>query len=244
MVDWDRIVEKLLYDNNHDKTIDDDRISVTETLNCLRRSLYERVYGRSYTTGDVVMIVGRILHEMIEDVVGREEGVYTEVVTTEEVDDEYGRFTIVGRIDVVETSTNTIYEIKTTTSHVRDPQWKHVQQLLFYMRSFSMGEGGVTGELVYLKYTPPVRITRFHYDYDERLVEKNYNNIVKRARTLYRELVRLRDAVRSGESITEAVSRTRVRPETGAWCATCPFRDICLRSNNKPLTFFTLPSRV
>lgn len=175
-------------------------IYVSEASACLRRSYYERVYGRRLTELQLVSIlIGSGVHRQLQELL-RGKGWRTEV----EVRQRLEGFMLVGHVDAYKPDEGVVLEIKTVSRAPDRPYREHARQI----NSYLVMTGARTGYLIYIAMNGAVRV--FHEVPSKRL----WNEVVERA--LY-----LHHCLRRGR-LPQA--------ERSALCMFCAWRWECMNS--------------
>ena len=234
-IDWERILSAVISEDDRVKTLEDDSVGVTEALGCPRAAILSRVYGRRITHVDLPLLTGRLIHDAVTGFLERRGVGYREVVIRVTHVDRYGEFPVTGIADLVIPDEELIVELKTTTSLPREPRWVHLRQLHWYMYAWGFGSP-VRGLLVYIKYTPPVRVVTFDVPWS-RDVEESYMFVMRRAARIHEAIVELREELRRGTDIATALSRISL-PGDNTGCTYCRYVDVCRRvwPHGSPLT--------
>ncbi len=185
------------YLSSRRRSDDSTKISVSEALQCLRRSFYDRT-NPMCSINIASMEIGTAVHRAVLERLA-DYGFVIEVPVSKR----YGDVTIVGRVDAYHPDLDVIIELKVVSKKVDEPPKEHMAQVSIYMDIV----GCRRGYIAYLSTDPRKPLWVYEVRKNRHLVDW----VVERARKLSHHL-------REG---------TEPLPEPSPLCAFCPYASMC-----------------
>ncbi len=186
------------------RELSSDAIHVSEAVQCLRRSYWDRM--KPAVTRDinaVLMAIGSGLHRVLQEVL-ESDGWIAEYRVERSIKN---LFRLVGHIDLYHPEHGAVVEIKTVSAIPERPYPQHVMQLNAYLAMVRARRGF----LVYVARDGRIEVFRHSFDPDY------YRSVIKRAFLLWTSLRR----------------REPPKPERGPLCEYCPYKLHCFSSSSR-----------